>query len=213
MRLWFWIAFARFVSGSLPNSCGRFDVMEEELAQLNSLRKTYMDLSTQRVKDVQALQVRIEALRSALPLLPKGKAPMWNEDFRLVADWFEATLEQLLSSDATAGMSREVASFVTAQDAQFSPFLGTLLSEIIDEKQHELSTVSGMVNLHQESERIYASRIALLVSGRRYLLSLCLKDIEATIKGLETKRPAPDSAALQPLRAHYLRYLTLSIQP
>lgn len=204
------VVLAETARGSHPDSCYQFDRYNAELERLNALRSEYEFLARQRMKDVGAMQVRIDGLRSAMPLLPKGKAPMWNEDFRLVADWFETTLEHILRSDSQT-IGRAIASFVDSQDMAFKPSLGILLSEIIAENEKELATLSGMAKLHKESEQMYASRIALIAPTRRYLLSLCLREMDAVIRELELEGPTRSMVALQPLRAQWHRYLTLSI--
>lgn len=211
MRLVVLVSKAGAVLGSLPDTCVRFDRMDKEIERLEVTRETYLDLLAQKVRDIAITNVRIDALKSARGSLPRGEVPA-NRNFKDVADWFDATLVEIMNSAearSVSEVSRAVASFVNAQYDAFWPFIGNLLEDRIAQEEKELSTLAGMRELHRKSAHLYSSRIALLSPGRVSLLTLCLQDIEALIRELEIERPTSSIETSRFLRAHWQRYLAL----
>ena len=164
------------VLGSLPENCDKLNHLEQELGQLDSIHKTYADLSSKGFHDIRTVQVRIDALKSAIALVPRHTLGANTNSFREVSEWMAMTLEETMNRDLNE-IAPAVANFVNAQDDDMAPLLGDVLFQLIAREERQLSYLATVVNHHQQVAQRYSLKIESLTSDRDELLALCLLEV------------------------------------
>ena len=164
------------VLGSGPDNCDKLNHLEQELGQLDSIHKTYADLSSKGFHEIRTVQVRIDALKSAIALIPE--TTLWGNPIHSgeVSEWMAMTLEETMNRDLNE-IAPAVSNFVNAQDDDMTPLLGNVLYHLLAREEKQLSYLVAVVNHHQQVAQRYSLKIESLTSDRDELLALCLLEV------------------------------------